>query len=802
MDDTAKKTVSLPIEGMTCASCSGRIERVLGKVEGIESATVNLASERAEVSFDPTRADLLNITETIAKAGFSVPPQHVELAITGMTCASCSARLEKQLIKQDGVDVATVNLASERAQVSMIPGAISVADLIGVVEKTGFGATVLSDDDALFKVDDDAQAAKAKRDLLTLVVSTVLTVPLALPMVLMPLGYDVALSGMVQFVLATLVQFGAGWRFYGPAWSSLKGLSGNMDLLVVLGTGSAWALSTWMVFVPRHMDHLYFEASASVVTLVLLGKVLEIRAKRSATGAIRALMKLRPETARVFRSDGSEVEIPASSVATGDVVVIKPGERVPVDGIVVDGRTQMDESLLTGESLPISKRTGHSVTGGAINGAGLVRVRATAVGAESTLARIVRMVQDAQGTKAPVQKLVDQIAAVFVPIVVIIAIATFAGWMAFGVHWEIAFINAVTVLVIACPCALGLATPTAIMVGTGVAAKHGILIKDAEALERAYGVDTVVFDKTGTLTEAKVNISELLALDMADKDLLRLAASAQQGSEHPLASAILEGAQNSAKDIELAPVSDFVSRPGMGIEATVEDRSLCLGNRRLMGEHGLMTDRLEAQAKGLEDEGFTVMWVADNSVGVLGIIAVGGLIKQAAVSAVEHLRGAQIRTVMLTGDNARSAAHVARALGIDEVIAEVLPADKAAHVEALQAQGRSVAMVGDGVNDAPALAAAHVGMAMGTGTDVAMHTAGITLMRGDPRLVADAISVSKATRAKIRQNLFWAFIYNVIALPLAAGGMLSPIIAGAAMAMSSVSVVSNALLLKRWRPSK
>jgi Cu+-exporting ATPase len=543
---------------------------------------------------------------------------------------------------------------------------------------------------------------------------------------------------------------------------------------------------------------LYYEAGAAVITLILLGKWLEIRAKRGTTSAIRALMNLRPETARVLR-DGREVEVPARAVASGDLVVVRPGERLPVDGVVEEGTSQMDESLITGESMPVPKTVGDAVTGGAINGEGLLRIRATTVGAESVLSHIIKLVQGAQGSKVPVQKLVDRISSIFVPIVIIAAIVTFLVWWGISGDYPTAIINAVAVLVIACPCALGLAMPTAIMVGTGQAATAGILIKDAEALERAHAITSVVLDKTGTLTEGKPEVAEIYSIDGDEAGLLRLAAGAQQGSEHPLARAVLAKAKSDGA--VLTPVENFKSLPGKGLKARLDGRDLLIGNRLLMAESGVETTALEKRAANLETQGLTVMWMVEKSPPgkILGLIAVGDTIKPHAAGAVARLRESGMETIMLTGDNARSAVAVAEKVGVDRVVAEVLPKHKADEIKRLKAEDKTVAMVGDGINDAPALAEADIGFAMGTGTDVAMHTAGITLMRGEPMLVADAISVSKATYNKIRQNLFWAFIYNLIALPLASMGYLSPVIAGAAMAMSSVSVVSNSLLLKRWR---
>jgi len=791
--------ISLPVEGMTCATCAARIEKVVGKLPGIETASVNLASEHADVTFDPGAVSSADIADAIHRAGFKVPDRTYELAITGMTCASCVGRVEKALLKVSGVIKAEVNLGNEHARVTAQAGAASVADLIQAVQKTGFGASALTGDDAEHKEEERQATIKARRDLGVVTGSALLTLPFFIAMASEMSGGSFSLSPLTQLVLATPVQFIAGARFYRPAWAALKAGTGNMDLLVVLGTSAAYWLSVFMMFSPDlGIDgHLYFEAGAAVITLVLLGKLLESRAKRGTTAAIRALMDLRPENARVLR-DGNEVEVPVALVISGDMVVVRPGERLPVDGVIVEGASQCDESLLTGESLPVEKQPGDTVTGGAINGEGLLKIRATTVGLESALARIIGLIQSAQASKAPVQKLVDQIAAVFVPVVVVIAVSAFAYWSLFG-GLDIApsIINGVTVLVIACPCALGLATPTAIMAGTGAAARTGILIKDAEALELAHKINVVILDKTGTLTEGRPMVSDIYAIDGDANGFLKQAASAQKGSEHPLARAVLA----KAKGMDLLSPENFKSHTGRGLEATIGGRALVIGNRRMMSEAGLSTETLEQKAVTYEGQGRTVMWVAETTPEkkLLGLIAVGDAIKATAASTVERLKALGIETVMLTGDNSLSAAWVAEAVGVDRVIAEVLPADKAAEVERLKAEGKTVAMVGDGVNDAPALAAADVGIAMGTGTDVAMHTAGITLMRGDAQLIVDAIDVSRATYSKIRQNLFWAFIYNIIGIPLAAAGLLSPVVAGAAMALSSVSVVSNSLLLRRWR---
>jgi len=597
-------------------------------------------------------------------------------------------------------------------------------------------------------------------------------------MALAPFGIDWMLPGWMQWLLATPVQFWLGARFYRAGWKALRARTGNMDLLVALGTSAAYGLSVYQLFAlaGEPTPHLYFEASAVVITLVLLGKWLEARAKRQTTEAIRALDALRPDTAQVRRGT-QEIDIPIGQVVVGDLAVVRPGERVPVDGVVREGASQVDESLLTGESLPVAKSIGDKVTGGAINAEGLLVAETTAIGAETTLARIIRLVEDAQAAKAPIQRLVDRVSAVFVPVVLAIALVTFIGWWTIAGDAAGALINAVAVLVIACPCALGLATPTAIMAGTGVAARHGILIKDAEALEVAHAVDTVAFDKTGTLTEGRPTVVQLVPYQASRDELLRVAAAVQSGSQHPLAQAVLTAAQ--AEGISAPAASNAGALPGRGATADVDGRSFRLGSRRLMEELGADFGPLGEQASRLDSDGRTVSWLMQIAPDkrLLGLIAFGDAPKPTAALAIERLHRARVQTVMLTGDNQGSAQAVAKALGIDDFVAEVLPADKAAALARFKTQGRTVAMVGDGINDAPALAAADVGIAMATGTDVAMHAAGITLMRGDPALVADALDISRRTYRKIRQNLFWAFIYNLVGIPLAALGLLSPIVA-------------------------
>jgi len=718
-----------------------------------------------------------------------------DLPIGGMTCASCAGRVERALGKVPGVQRVSVNLANERAHIEVL-GQMDPAVLIAAVDKAGYSASLPQSET---KTEAD-QAQRLHHERWALLLAIVLALPLVLPMLAQPFGLHWMLPAWVQFALATPVQFIFGARFYIAAWKAVRAGAGNMDLLVAIGTSAGYGLSLyeWLTAPAGSMPHLYFEASAVVIALVLLGKYLESRAKRQTASAIRALEALRPERA-IRMVDGREEDVAISALKLGDQVLVKPGERFPVDGEVVDGQSHADEALISGESLPVPKQPGDKVTGGAINGEGRLLVRTVALGAESVLARIIRLVEDAQAAKAPIQKLVDKVSQVFVPTVLVLALLTLLGWWLYGAPLETAIINAVAVLVIACPCALGLATPTAIMAGTGVAARHGILIKDAEALERAHAVSAVVFDKTGTLTSGTPKIAHLAAVDGNASLLLQQAGALQRGSEHPLAKAVLDAC--SEQGLNVADVSASQALPGRGIAGTLDGRPLALGNRRLLEDNGLDAGALNPSAKAWEAEGRTLSWLIEQGAQprVLGLFAFGDTLKPGALEAVAQLKARHISSHLLTGDNRGSARVVAEALGIDDVHAEVLPADKAATVAELKKTG-VVAMVGDGINDAPALAAADIGIAMGGGTDVAMHAAGITLMRGDPRLVPAALEISRKTYAKIRQNLFWAFVYNLIGIPLAAFGLLNPVLAGAAMALSSVSVVSNALLLKTWKP--
>ena len=788
-------THTLPVSGMTCASCAGRVERALLKVPGVAAANVNLANEQVRIEGDDL--GVATLIEAVEKAGYGVPVQNIELNIEGMTCASCVGRVERALLKVPGVRSAAVNLASERAHVEVI-GTPDPAVLIQAVEAAGYQASAGDQQQPA----QDAER-RLQRERWAVIAALLLAAPLVLPMFAELFGGHWMLPAWIQFLLATPVQFILGARFYVAGWKAVRAGAGNMDLLVAIGTSAGYGLSLyqWWATPTGQMPHLYFEASAVVIALVLLGKYLESRAKRQTSAAIRALEALRPDRAtRVI--DGREEDVAIAALRLGDLVLVRPGERFPVDGEVVEGESQADEALISGESLPVNKAPGDRITGGAINGEGRLLVRTTALGGETVLARIIRLVEDAQAAKAPIQKLVDKVSQVFVPAVLVIAVFTLIGWLLTGAPVEVALINAVAVLVIACPCALGLATPAAIMAGTGVAARHGILIKDAEALEVAHAVNAVAFDKTGTLTSGKPQIIHLHAVDGDEARILRLAGALQRGSEHPLARAVLERCE--ADGIAVPDVQKSQALSGRGIAGTLDGQQLALGNRRMLEEYSLQPGELLDTAQRWEAEGRTLSWLVEHAPEprILGLFAFGDSLKDGAAAAIAGLAARHIRSHLITGDNRGSARVVAEALHIDDVHAEVLPADKAATVAELKKGGAVVAMVGDGINDAPALAAADVGIAMGGGTDVAMHAAGITLMRGDPRLVPAALEISRRTYRKIQQNLFWAFIYNLVGIPLAAFGFLSPVVAGAAMALSSVSVVSNALLLRSWKPEE
>ena len=797
MEPSSALRLDLPLEGMTCAACAARIEKSLNKLPGVV-ANVNFAAESARVTLEPERSSPAAVVEAIRRSGYSVPVQVAEFQVYGMTCVACAARIEKALNRIEGVE-ATVNFASESARVRYVPGLATPEQLLAAIRKAGYEANE--------RVEANAAEEKARRaevfraELRLFWISVALSLPLLAGMLSMfSPGHAELLPRWLQLALATPVQFWIGRRFYVGGWNALRGGGANMDVLVALGTSTAYGLSAVVTLAGLHHQHVYFEASAVIITLVLMGKLLEARAKLRTSAAIEALIRLQPKTARVER-DGALIEVPVASMRSGDVFVVRSGESIPVDGLVATGESGVDESMLTGESLPIHKRAGDKVYAGTLNQQGLLRCRAEGVGAATMLAGIIRLVREAQGTKAPIQRLADRVAGVFVPAVVAISALTFALWWSLGGEFAPALVNAVAVLVIACPCALGLATPTAIMVGTGRGAQVGVLVKNAVALERAENIRTLIVDKTGTLTEGKPVVTDVVpAAGVSERDLVAAAASLESGSTHPLAHAVLEHAKQI--DAKLIPVRDFHSVTGKGVRAVLDlpvlgaEQTLLLGAPAFLRESGYAIDT-EAIAP-LVEQGKTVIAVGGAG-RVLGYLAIADKLRASSREAVAKLKGMGITVVMLTGDNDATAKAIAAAAGVSSYRAQVLPGEKAAAVAEFKSEGQVVGMVGDGVNDAPALAAADVSFAIGAGSDVAIEAADIALMRSDLLSVADAISLSRATLRKIRQNLFFAFIYNVLGIPLAAAGMLNPVIAGAAMAMSSVSVVSNSLLLKRWR---
>lgn len=787
-------SIRIPIEGMTCAACAQRLEKVLSRREGVHYVSVNFATEDAHLELDPAQVNSAQLLSTIQQAGFSVPLAQVRFDLSGMTCSACAQRIEKVLKRQHGVVSAQVNFALENASVAYVPGVASPETLITAVENAGFAASAQSSSAELLAEREAQIAFQESRERRHLLVSVLLTLPLVMPMLTVHLGWDWHLPATLQFALALPVQFLLGARFYRGAYAALRGMSANMDVLVALGTSAAFGLSLWLW--SRGDPRLYFESAAAVITLVRAGKMLEGRAKQKSAKAMHALLALRPATACILR-DGAEIQVPTESISEGEVLVIRPGEQVAVDGAIVSGESEIDESLLTGEAMPRVRAVGDAVVGGALNLNGLLHVRATHVGENSTLSRIIQLVEGAQAQKAPIQRLVDRVSEIFVPAVVVFALATFAYGHWGGLTLEAALVPAVSVLVIACPCALGLATPTALLVGTGVAAKHGILIRNIDALEQAQKIDTVVFDKTGTLTRGEPELTDFIPLEADDPDLLSLAASAQLGSEHPLGRALVAHVKN--LELPFYAAENFRTHIGRGTTAQVAGHTILIGNARWMEENQVALASLSAHATPLQESGKTVSFIAVDGQ-IRGMFAFLDPLLPSASEAIASLEQAGIRCVLLSGDVSAAAQRVGERLGMSRAIGGVLPADKASVIESLRKEGRRVAMVGDGINDAPALAAADVGLAMSTGTDVAIESAGITLMRAEPILVPQALDISKSTRRKIRQNLFWAFIYNVIGLPLAASGVLTPMFAGAAMALSSISVVLNALSLTRWRP--
>lgn len=800
----ASRQTTLQITGMTCAACAARIEKSLKKLDGVVDANVNLALERATVDYDPDKLDLEAIERKIEQLGYGTVKAAVELQIGGMTCAACAARIEKGLTRMPGVRKATVNLALETAHVEYSPAAVDVRELIGKVEQLGYQAALKEDS----KDPADYRTRHIRRLTFKLIVSAILSLPLFWAMVshfqwtsFIPVP-SIFLNPWFQLVLATPVQFWIGWQFYAGAFKALRNGSANMDVLVALGTSAAYFYSLVLTLEwamdggGHHMVELYYETSAILITLILLGKLFEALAKGRTSEAIKALMGLQAKTALVVRN-GRDVTVPVEQVVVGDTVLVRPGEKIPVDGIVLEGTSSVDESMLTGESIPVEKGPGDAVTGATLNQNGSLTIRAVKVGKDTALAQIIRVVEQAQGSKAPIQRIADRISGYFVPVVVGIAALTFIVWF-FGLtdgDVAVSLRNAIAVLVIACPCALGLATPTSIMAGSGRAAEAGILFKGGEHLESTHTIDTVVLDKTGTVTKGKPELTDVIPTSgMAETELLRLVAAAEKRSEHPLAEAIVEGAKS--RGIEWPEAAGFEAIPGYGIRAEVDGHELLIGTRRLLESRQVDYGAAASALDQLETAGKTAMLVAVDGT-CAGIVAVADQIKDTSRAAVDRLKQMGIRVVMITGDNERTARAIAAEAGIEHVLAEVLPEGKADEVKKLQAQGRKVAMVGDGINDAPALATADIGMAIGTGTDVAMEAADVTLMRGDLNSIPDAILMSRKTMRNIKQNLFWALAYNSLGIPIAAAGYLAPWLAGAAMALSSVSVVLNALRLQR-----
>jgi len=813
MDD---KTITIPLTGMSCANCALAVERTVKKVPGVKAASVNFATEQASLSFDPDLVQVEKLVEKIQDAGYGVAKATVDIPVTGMTCANCAMTIERTLKKKvPGVVNASVNFASERASVEYIPSLTGIDEMIQAIERAGYGA--IRPDDTLEGDDAELQARRAeiKDQTAKFAVGLVFTIPLFI----LSMGRDFGLLGAwahapwvnwLFLVLATPVQFYTGWDYYSGGFKSLRNRSANMDVLVAMGSSVAYIYSLALLLVPAFGHHVYFETSAVIITLIKLGKMLEARTKGRTGGAIRKLMKLRPKTAFI-EVDGREKEIPVSQVRIGDRIIVRPGEAFPVDGAVLDGESSVDESMLTGEPIPVDKQAGDSVAAGTLNGEGRLKIEARKVGRDTALARIIRLVQEAQGSKAPVQALADRVAAVFVPSVIGIALLTFILWWIIGGEFVPAMIRLVAVLVIACPCALGLATPTAIMAGTGKGAERGILFKNSEALELASKLDTVVLDKTGTITVGKPAVVDVVYLDgnfTNENEFLRLAASAERGSEHPLGRSIV--AEATKRGLSLSEPKSFKASRGLGMSATVDGRQVLAGKPGWFLEMGLDFGSLEQKISSLQNQGKTVRVIAAEN-RIAGLVAVADRVKPESKDAIEFLHKQNIKVVMLTGDNSRTAQAIASEVSIDEVVAEVRPEDKSARIKELQEQGKRVGMVGDGINDAPALAQADVGMAIGTGTDVAIETGDVILASGSLRGVPRAVELSRATMRTIRQNLFSAFFYNVVLIPVAAGVLfpfeflpsylrqLHPILAAFAMAMSSITVVSNSLRLYRAR---
>ncbi|HDR8450653.1 heavy metal translocating P-type ATPase [Bacillus cereus] len=798
-----KKEANLQILGMTCAACANRIEKGLKKVEGVHEANVNFALEKTKIMYDPTKTNPQQFKEKVESLGYGIVSDKAEFTVSGMTCAACANRVEKRLNKLDGVNKATVNFALESATVDFNPDEVNVNEMKSAITKLGYKLEVKPDDQ---DASTDHRLQEIERQKKKFIISFILSFPLLWAMVshfsftsfiYLP---DMLMNPWVQLALATPVQFIIGGQFYVGAYKALRNKSANMDVLVALGTSAAYFYSVYLsiqsIGSSEHMTDLYFETSAVLITLIILGKLFEAKAKGRSSEAIKKLMGLQAKTATVVR-DGTEIKILIEEVVAGDIVYVKPGEKIPVDGEIVEGKSAIDESMLTGESIPVDKSIGDVVIGSTINKNGFLKVKATKVGRDTALAQIIKVVEEAQGSKAPIQRVADQISGIFVPVVVVIAIITFAVWMIFVTPGDFggALEKMIAVLVIACPCALGLATPTSIMAGSGRSAEYGILFKGGEHLEATHRLDTVILDKTGTVTNGKPVLTDVIVADgFNENELLRLVGAAERNSEHPLAEAIVEGIKE--KKIDIPSSETFEAIPGFGIESVVEGKHLLIGTRRLMKKFNIDIEEVSKSMEALEREGKTAMLIAIDKE-YAGIVAVADTVKDTSKAAIARLKKMGLDVVMITGDNTQTAQAIAKQVGIDHVIAEVLPEGKAEEVKKLQANGKKVAMVGDGINDAPALATANIGMAIGTGTDVAMEAADITLIRGDLNSIADAIFMSKMTIRNIKQNLFWALAYNALGIPIAALGFLAPWVAGAAMAFSSVSVVLNALRLQR-----
>ncbi|WP_088105576.1 heavy metal translocating P-type ATPase [Halalkalibacter urbisdiaboli] len=808
MSNSKSVATSLQITGMTCAACSNRVEKGLTKLDGVTEANVNLALEKATVQFDPSKTNLESIQEKIEQLGYGVSLEKVDIAITGMTCAACATRIEKGLNKLSGVTKATVNLALESGTVEFNPAELNPREIVERIEKLGYGGTIKNDDNHSVE---DVRNQEIEKQKGKFVFSLILSLPLVWAMVshfeftsfiYLP---EMLMNPWVQMALATPVQFIIGKQFYVGSYKALRNKSANMDVLVALGTSAAYFYSVYLsvesIGTNTHLVELYFETSAILITFIILGKLFEVISKGRSSEAIKKLMGLQAKSATVERN-GIEQEIALEDVVVGDIVLVKPGEKVPVDGEIIEGRSAIDESMITGESVPVDKEIGDSVIGATVNRNGFLKVEATKVGRDTALAQIIKVVEDAQGSKAPIQRMTDKVSGVFVPIVVVFAIFSFFVWYLFVTPGDFggALEKLIAVLVIACPCALGLATPTSIMAGSGRSAEFGILFKGGEHLEMTHRISTVILDKTGTVTNGEPILTDIIVTDVVNEDeLLQLVGSAEKQSEHPLAQAIVSGVKN--RNIPILDVTVFEAIPGYGIRAKVNGKEVLVGTRKLMIQEQISILDAETSMVQLEREGKTAMLVAVDQ-NFAGMIAVADTIKATSKQAVERLKTMGLEVVMITGDNERTAKAIAREVGIENVIAEVLPEGKAAEVKKLQESGKKVAMVGDGINDAPALATADIGIAIGTGADVAIEAADVTLIRGDLNGIADAIYMSKRTIQNIKQNLFWAFGYNTMGIPIAALGFLAPWLAGAAMAFSSVSVVLNALRLQKVNLNK